>query len=330
MIENTEILIYQSEDGKTKIQTRLENETLWLNQSQIAELFQVDRSGITKHINNIFKDEELYEKSNVQNVHIANSDKPVKFYKLDVIIAVGYRVRSNQGIRFRNWATSILKEYLVKGFSMNDDMLKQVGGGTYFDELLARIRDIRSSEKVFYRKVLDIYETSIDYDANSETSQTFFKTIQNKMHYATHGQTAAEIIFHRADAQALNMGLTTFKNEKPNKKEIQIAKNYLSEDELNILNRIVTAYLEIAELQALDKKPMYMKDWIEEIDNFLKMTRKDILTHKGTKSHAQAINKAIDEYEQYKQNSKDELSRVEKDFVAYIDKTAKTLKDNKG
>ena len=324
---NTSILIYQSEDGKTKIQTQLENETLWLSIEQMSDLYQRGRSTINEHIINIYKENELESYNTMRKIGISDfSTKPTNFYNLDMVIAVGYRVKSSQGTAFRKWATSTLKEYLVKGFAMNDEMLKQVGGGTYFDELLARIRDIRSSEKVFYRKVLDIYETSIDYDPKSEVSQTFFKTIQNKMHYATHGQTAAEIIFDRADADALNMGLTTFKNARPNKKEIQIAKNYLTEDELNILNRIVTAYLEIAELQALDKKPMYMKDWIEEIDNFLKMTRKDILTHKGKKSHTQAINKAINEYEQYKQNTQNELTRVEKDFVHYIDNTAKVLK----
>jgi len=290
-------------------------------------IYQRGRSTINEHILNIYKENELEVDETMRK--IGNSDfstKPTNFYNLDMVISVGYRVKSIQGTAFRKWATSILKEYLVKGFAMNDDILKQVGGGTYFDELLSRIRDIRSSEKVFYRKVLDIYETSIDYDSKAETSQTFFKTIQNKMHYATHGQTAAEIIFDRADKDALNMGLTTFKNAKPNKKEIQIAKNYLNEDELNILNRTVTAYLEIAELQALDKRPMYMKDWIEEIDNFLKMTRKDILSHKGKKSHTQAINKAIAEYELYKRNTKNELTRVEKDFVQYIDNTAEALK----
>ncbi|MDS1369731.1 virulence RhuM family protein [Aliarcobacter butzleri] len=328
-MNDTQIIIYQSDDGKTKIETRLENETLWLNQSQIAEVFQVDRSGITKHINNIFKDGELDEKSNVQIVHIGGSDKPVKFYKLEVIMAVGYRVRSNQGTKFRNWATTVLKEYLVKGFTMNDELLKEAGGGTYFEELLARIRDIRSSEKVFYRKILDIYETSVDYDPNTEISEEFFKTVQNKMHFAAHGHTAAEIIFQRADAEKQNMGLTTFKGEKPNKKEIQIAKNYLNEDELNILNRIVVAYLEFAELQALNRKPMYMKDWIVKLDDFLKMSGRELLESKGIRSHTQAINKAKDEYEKFKQKTKDELSRIEKDFVKYIEKTGKALKDKK-
>jgi hypothetical protein len=325
-MQNTQIIIYQSEDGKTKIETRLENETLWLNQSQISEVFQVDRTGITKHINNIFKDNELDEKSNVQSLHVGGSDKPVKFYNLELIIAVGYRVRSKQGIKFRQWATSILKEYMVKGFTMNDELLKEAGGGVYFDELLARIRDIRSSEKVFYRKILDIYETSVDYDPYSETSQDFFKTIQNKMHFAAHGNTAAEIIFERVNSNVLNMGLTTFKGNKPNKQEVQVAKNYLDENELNILNRIVTAYLEFAELQALNRKPMYMKDWIVKLDDFLQMTDNEVLKNKGTKSHMQAITKAKEEYEKYKEKTKDDLTKVEKDFISSIENTQKILK----
>jgi len=328
-VNDTQIIIYQSEDGKTKIETRLENETLWLNQSQIAEVFQVDRSGITKHINNIFKDGELDEKSNVQIVHIGGSDKPVKFYKLEVIMAVGYRVRSNQGTKFRNWATTVLKEYLVKGFSMNDELLKEAGGGRYFEELLARIRDIRSSEKVFYRKILDIYETSVDYDPNTEISEEFFKTVQNKMHFAAHGHTAAEIIFQRADAEKQNMGLTTFKGEKPNKKEIQIAKNYLNEDELNILNRIVVAYLEFAELQALNRKPMYMKDWIARLDDFLKMTGNSILAHAGSISHEKAVEKAKNEYQKFRATSLQEPTTAEEDFVKHIERTAKNLKNGK-
>ena len=329
-MNESQILIYQTSDGLTKIETRLENQTVWLNQKQIAELFQVDRSGITKHINNIFEDEELEEKSNVQNLHIANSDKPVKFYNLDVIMAVGYRVRSNQGIKFRTWATQILKEYVVKGFSMNDDMLKELGGGTYFDELLERIRDIRSSEKVFYRKVLDIYETSIDYDPKAEASEIFFKTIQNKMHFAAHGHTAAEIVFARADAEATYMGLTSFKGKEPNKKEIKIAKNYLNEEELNILNRTVTAYLEFAELQALNKKPMYMADWISKLDDFLGLTGQDVLTHKGSRSHTQAVDKAVKEYEIYKQKKSEELSGIEKEYIKHIEATQKLLDKAKG
>lgn len=323
---NSEIIIYQTEDGKTKIQTRLENETVWLNQEQMAELFQRDRTVITKHIGNIFKEGELEEKSNVQNLHISSSDKPVKVYSLDVIISVGYRVKSHRGTQFRIWATQRLREYIVKGFTMNDELLKEAGGGNYFDELLARIRDIRSSEKVFWRKVLDIYATSIDYDGKAEISLLFFKTVQNKMHWAAHGQTAAETIYKRIDASKPNLGLTNFKGEKPTKKEIEVAKNYLNEKELDVLNRMVTAYLELAELQALNRKPMYMKDWITRLDDFLTMTGSEILTNAGSISHQKALDKAHNEYEKYREQTKNELSKVEKDFIKQVDATAKKLK----
>lgn len=323
---NSEIIIYNTEDGQTKIQTRLENETVWLNQEQMAELFQRDRSVITKHIGNIFKEGELEEKSNVQNLHISGSDKPVKYYNLDVIISVGYRVKSHRGTQFRIWATQRLREYIVKGFAMNDDLLKEAGGGNYFEELLARIRDIRSSEKVFWRKVLDIYATSIDYDGKAEESILFFKTVQNKMHWAAHGQTAAETIYKRIDANKPNLGLTNFKGEKPTKKETEVAKNYLNEKELDILNRMVTAYLELAELQALNRKPMYMKDWINRLDDFLTMTGNDILTNAGSISHQKALDKAHKEFKKYKEQTKNELSKAEKDFIKQIDSTAKKLK----
>jgi hypothetical protein len=326
---SSEILIYQTEDGKTKIQTRLENETVWLSQEQMAELFQRDRSVITKHIGNIFNEGELEEKSNVQNLHISSSDKPVKFYSLDVIISVGYRVKSHRGTQFRIWATQRLREYIVKGFTMNDELLKEAGGGNYFDELLARIRDIRSSEKVFWRKVLDIYATSIDYDAKAEISFQFFKTVQNKMHWAAHGQTAAETIYSRIDATKPNLGLTNFKGDKPNKQEIEVAKNYLNKEELDVLNRMVTAYLELAELQALNRKPMYMKDWINRLDDFLTMTGSEILTNAGSISHQKALDKAHKEYEKYKEQTKNELSKAEKDFLKQIDSTARKLKNKK-
>ena len=326
---SSEIIIYQTEDGKTKIQTRLENETVWLTQEQISELFQRDRSVITKHIGNIFKEGELEEKSNVQNLHISGSDRPVKFYNLDVIISVGYRVKSHRGVQFRKWATTRIKEYIVKGFTMNDELLKEAGGGNYFDELLARIRDIRSSEKVFWRKVLDIYATSIDYDPNTDLSQTFFKTVQNKMHWAAHGQTAAEVIYQRIDASKPNLGLTSFKGKKPTKKEIEVAKNYLNEKELDILNRMVTAYLEMAELQAMNRKPMYMKDWVARLDDFLTMTGNNILSHAGKVSHQKALDKAHVEYEKFKEQNKNELSKVEKDFIKKIENTAKQLKNKK-
>ncbi len=320
------ILIYQTEDGDTKIETRLENESVWLTQAQMSELFQKERSVITKHINNVFKEGELEEKSNVQNMHISGSDRPVKFYNLDVIISVGYRVKSLQGTKFRQWATARLHEYIVKGFTMNDDLLKQAGGGNYFDELLARIRDIRSSEKVFWRKVLDIYATSIDYDSKAESSVLFFKTIQNKMHWAAHGQTAAEVIYNRIDATKPCLGLTNFKGNKPTKQETEIAKNYLSGEELDILNRIVSAYLDIAEIQAIDRNPMYMRDWIEKLDDFLKLTGKNILTNAGNISHEQAMLRAQNEYEKYKEQTKNELSEVEKHFIKQIETTVRKFK----
>jgi hypothetical protein len=323
---SSEILIYQTEDGQTKIQTRFENETVWLTQEQIVALFQRDQSVISRHIKNVFDEGELDRESNMQKLHIANSDKPVTLYNLDVIISVGYRVKSHRGVQFRKWATALIKEYLVKGFAMNDELLKEAGGGNYFDELLARIRDIRSSEKVFWRKVLDIYATSIDYDPSVEISMEFFKTIQNKMHWAAHGHTAAEIIFQRTDALKLHAGLTSFKGNKPTKQETEIAKNYLNEDELNILNRMVTAYLEVAEIQAMNRTPMYMKDWIERLDGFLTMTGKNILTHAGSISHIMAIEKAHTEYDKYKERIKNEITKVEVDFVKQIESTAKKLR----
>ena len=322
------ILIYQTEDGQTKIETVLQDETVWLTQEQMAELFQKARSTINEHIKNIYAEEELEEERSMKK--FGNSEfakKPTNFYNLDIIISVGYRVKSHQGTKFRQWATQRLKEYIVKGFTMNDELLKNAGAGNYFEELLQRIRDIRSSEKIFWRKVLDVYATSIDYDPKAELSIRFFQTIQNKMHWATHGKTASEIIYSRVDSDKEYMGLTTFKGKHPIKKEVEIANNYLSEDELNILNRLVTAYLEIAELQAMNSQPMYMRDWLEKIDDFLKMTGNNILSHAGKVSHHQAITKAHGEYEKYKQKTQNELSRVERDFMEHIDVVAKSLKN---
>ena len=337
-MENSQIIIYNSEDGLIKIQTRLEDETVWLTQVQIAELFGKARTTITDHISNIFKEGELEENLVCRDfrhttphgaIEGKTQEKSVKYYNLDLIISVGYRVKSQQGTRFRQWASARLKEYIVKGFTMNDELLKQAGGGNYFEELLARIRDIRSSEKVFWRKVLDIYATSIDYDPKIETSIQFFKTVQNKMHWAAHGHTAAEIIYQRIDASKQNLGLTTLNGKKPTKQDIEIAKNFLSEDELNVLNRMVTAYLELAELQALNSKPMYMHDWIERLDDFIKLSGNNILDNAGTISHEQALHKAHLEYEKYKEQTKNELSEVEKHFIETIDKTAKKLKAKK-
>ena len=254
------------------------------------------------------------------------STKPTNYYNLDVIISVGYRVKSNRGVHFRKWATALIKEYLIKGFAMNDDLLKQAGGGNYFDELLARIRDIRSSEKVFWRKVLDIYATSIDYDPKTEDSVLFFKTIQNKMHWASHGETASETVYRRVDSSKDNLGLTNFRGSIPTRKESEVAKNYLNEEELNILNRMVSAYLEIAEIQAMDRVPMYMSDWIIQLDNFLKMTNKEILTNSGTISHDKAIERAHKEYDIYKEKIKNRISKVEQDFLAQLEQTSKKIK----
>ena len=323
-----QLIIYQTEDGKIKIETHFENETVWLSIEQIAELFQKSRSTINEHIINIYKEQELEKEPTIRK--IGNSDfstKPTNFYNLDVIISIGYRVKSHRGVHFRKWATTLIKEYLIKGFTMNDELLKQAGGGNYFDELLARIRDIRSSEKVFWRKVLDIYATSIDYDPKIEQSLMVFKTIQNKMHWATHGETAAEIIYNRVDSSKNHIGLTNFKGEIPTKKETEIAKNYLAEDELNILNRMVTAYLEIAEIQALNRTPMYMTDWIKQLDTFLKMTGKEILQHSGEISHQLAVEKSHTEYEKYKESIKNRITQVEKDFIKQIEDSSKRLKN---
>jgi hypothetical protein len=321
-----EILIYQTEDGTTKIETRLIEESVWLTLEQMSMLFGKAKSTINEHILNIYAENELVEETSVRKIGISDfSTKPTNHYNLDVIISVGYRVKSHRGTQFRIWATQRLKEYIIKGFALNDDLLKNGGKGNYFEELLARIRDIRSAEKVFWRKILDIYATSIDYNANEEVSRAFFKTIQNKMHWAAHGNTAAEVIFNRIDANKPDLGLTTFKGRQPTLQEAEIAKNYLNENELNILNRMVTAYLEIAELQALNQIPMYMKDWAERLNDFLKMTGREILQHNGTISHQQAIEKAKLAFEKHKEHYKNQLSQVEEDFIKEIESIEKKL-----
>ena len=330
MIEKSKMLIYQTEDGKTKIETRLEEETVWLTIDQMAELFQKSRSTINEHILHIYEEQELEQEQSMRKIGISDfSTKPTNHYNLDVIISVGYRVKSLQGTKFRQWATQRLKEYIVKGFTMNDELLKQAGDGTYFEELLARIRDIRSSEKIFWRKVLDIYATSIDYDPKSDISIQFFQTVQNKMHWAAHEQTAAEVIYYRIDAEKQNLGLTYFKGTKPTKQESEIAKNYLNEDEINILNRLVTAYLELAEIQAMNQMPMYMKDWVERLDFFIKMAGKELLHNTGKISHDQAMLKAKQEYEKYKEKHKNELSEVEKHFIKQLEFDTKKLAEIK-
>ncbi len=280
------IIMYTTEDGVTKIEVTFDHDTVWLSIDQMAELFQRDKSVIGKHVRNIFKEGELAKEAVWAKFAYTASDGKtyqVDFYNLDVIISVGYRVKSLRGTQFRIWAASILKEYMKKGFALDDDRLKNLGGGNYFDELLARIRDIRSSEKVFWRKVLEIYATSIDYDPKAESSIIFFKQVQNKMHWAAHKHTAAEVIYQRADADKDNMGLTSWAGREIKRSDVEVAKNYLSEKEIDALNKIVTAYLDIAEVHALNQEPMYMKDWLETIDDYLKMTRRDILTTKEGK-----------------------------------------------
>jgi hypothetical protein len=329
----SEILIYQTEDGGTKIQVQLTEDTVWLSQSDMMELFQSSKSNISEHIKHIFEEGELKPESTVRKfrtVRLEGSrqvERQIDFFNLDVIISVGYRVKSPRGTQFRMWATERLREYLIKGFTMNDDLLKQ--GGGYFDELLDRIRDIRSSEKVFYRKVLEIYATSIDYDASSVVTQQFFQTVQNKLHWAAHGHTAAEVIFQRANAELPFMGLTTFKGNKPTKQEIGVAKNYLSQEELAVLNRLVSAYLDIAEINAMQRKPMYMNDWIEVLDGFIQMSRQEVLTHSGKISAEIAQQKALSEYETYKHTSVDALSEVERQFIASIEQAHKQFKKKK-
>ncbi len=323
MSDHNQFLLYTAPDGTVKVEVFLKNETVWLTQKTLAKLFGVQRPTITKHLGNIFSTGELSEDSVCSILeHTARDGKiySAKYYNLDAIIAVGYRVNSHQATQFRIWATQRLREYIVKGFAMDDERLKRRGGGNYFEELLARIRDIRSSEKVFWRKVLEIYATSIDYDPNAKASQQFFATVQNKMHWAAHGQTAAEVIDARADASKPQMGMTNWVGAKPSKTEAVIAKNYLSPEELDALNRIVTAYLELAELQALNRRPMYMRDWIAKLDDFLRLSGRDILNHAGKISHEQAAQKAEMEFEKFHRAQLVEPSQAEKDFEAAVKK----------
>ena len=330
-----QILLYQTPDGESRIEVTLQGETVWLSLDQMAELFQRNKSTISRHIKNVFEEGELNADSTVAffaTVQIEGKrkvERDIAFYNLDMIISVGYRVHSYRGVQFRMWATKVLKEYIVKGFALNDDLLKRAGGGNYFDELLARIRDIRSSEKVFYRKVLEIYALSIDYDPRVEMTQEFFKTVQNKMHFAVHGHTAAEIIFDRADAQKDFMGLTTWTGALPKKADAEIAKNYLSQEEISTLNRIVSLYLDFAELQAEEHRPMYMKDWIVILDDFLRISRKDILTHAGRISAQLAKAKADSEYDKFKERTKNELTPVEIHFLEQFEREQKKLSDRR-
>lgn len=315
MNQHSPLLIYTTKDGSTKVDVTFDKDTVWLSKAQMAELFQRDRSVISRHIKNVFLEGELPETGNVQNMHIANSDKPVDFYSLDVIISVGYRVKSQRGVQFRIWATNILKEYMKKGFAMDDERLKELGGGGYFKELLERIRDIRASEKVFYRQVLEIYATSIDYDPKDEISIEFFKKVQNKIHYAIHGETAAEVIYHRADAEKEFMGVMSFSGNQPTLKEAKIAKNYLAEKELRAMGQLVSGYLDFAERQAEREQVMTMKDWSMHLDNILTMSGEKLLNGNGSISHKQAMKRAEDEYKKYKART---LSEVERDYLDSI------------
>lgn len=316
-----DILLYEAAEGRLRLEVRLQDETLWLTQNQLAELFQTTQQNISGHIHNVYAEGELEREATHKkflSVQLEGSREVRRqrdFYNLDMIIAVGYRVKSAIATRFRIWATERLKEYIIKGFVMDDERLKEPQNDRYFEELLARIRDIRSSEKVFWRKVLDIYATSTDYDPKAEQTQLFFRQVQNKMHWAAHGHTAAELIFQRADASSPNMGVTNFPGKNLLKRDIEVAKNYLNEEELNILNRIVNAYLELAEVQALNRQPMTMADWQQRLDQFLTMTGRELLTHAGSISNQQAVNKAHQEFEKFREQRLQQPSEVEKHFV---------------
>lgn len=313
------ILFYNDENGNTKVEVLLENEDVWLNTEALASLFNIDRSGIVRHINNIYKDEELNENSTCAKIaHVGNDDKQIyntKYYNLDMIISIGFRVNSKKAIKFRTWANKIIKEYMIKGFTMDDERLKGNGGGNYWKELLARIKDIRSSEKVMYRQVLDLYSTAIDYDPKDEKTIEFFKIVQNKLHYATHGHTASEVIYERADSEKPFMGLTTFKGDIPVLQDVVIAKNYLNEEELKILNNLVSGYFDFAEIQAIRHNPMYMKDYIKQLDMILSSTGEKMLNGSRSISHKKAIQKAKAEYRKYQVKT---ISPVEEEYLNTI------------
>lgn len=330
---NTELILYRSEDGTIKIDTRMEDETVWLSQAQMVELFQTTKQNISLHINNCFKEGELEAAAVVKEYLTTALDGKkykTKYYNLDVIISVGYRVKSLRGTHFRIWATERLKEYLVKGFTMNDDRLKQAGGGTYWKELLERIRDIRSSEKVFYRQLLDLFATSVDYDPKAEACQQFFQIVQNKLHYAVNKQTAAEIIYKRADAEQPFMGLKTFTGEQPNKEDALIAKNYLDEKELSVLNRLVSAFFDLAELHAINHEPIYMHQWLPLVDDFAGRYGKGLLQNAGTVSRQAAIEKATEEYKKYRSRIADLPSAVELDYLEAVKQAQKKLQGEDG
>lgn len=322
IVEKNKFLIYEANDT-IKVEVVLENENIWLTQEQISKLYNKSKSTINEHIKNIYAEEELKEQETMRKFGNSEfSTKPTNFYNLEMIIAIGYRVKSNRGTQFRIWANTILKEYLVKGYNINVERFKNNGNDPYFEELLDKIRDIRSSEKVFWRKILDIYSTSIDYNPKEKITIDFFKNVQNKMHFAVSKNTAAEIVFNRVDSNKNNIGLTNFKGDMPTKAETEIAKNYLTLEELEILNRLVSAYLDIAEINALKRKVMTMRDWVKELDSFLTMTHNDILKTKGSVSHEMALKKAHEEYDKYMKNH---LTRAEKDYLEIMNIEMKEL-----
>ena len=328
MDKENKLILYKDDDGKVSVNTRFADEDVWLTQAQLVEIYQSSKSNISEHLTNIFADKELDQDAVVRKFRTTADDGKnyeVTYYNLDMIISLGYRIKSVVATRFRIWATQRLKEYMVKGFTMDDERLKGNGGGSYWKELLDRIRDIRSSEKVLYRQVLDLYATSVDYDPKSEESVHFFKMVQNKLHFAAHGHTAAEVIYERADAEKPFMGLTTFSGELPALKDIGIAKNYLSESELKILNNLVSGYFDLAEINALEHKPMYMSDYIHQLDSVLTSGNRPLLEGAGSVSHAQALEKATVEYRKYQKNT---LSPVEKAYLETVKATAKIVKKN--
>ena len=331
MVENKgDIVIYKTQDGLTKINVKFEDETVWLTQSQLVELYQTSKSNISEHIKHIFEEGELSQESTVRNFRTVQIEgnrevsREQVYYNLDMIISLGYRVKSLVATQFRRWATELIKEYLKKGYALDDNRLKELGGGDYWKELLERIRDIRSSEKVMYRQVLDLYATSADYNPKSAESIAFFKMVQNKLHFATHGNTAAEVIYNRADAEKDFMGLTTFSGDFPTKKDVVIAKNYLSEKELKVLNNLVSAYFDLAEINAIEHNTMYMSDYVEQLDKILSSTGKGILENAGSVSHKQAVEKAESEYQKFIQKN---LSPVEKEYLEVIKNLEKTAKE---
>ncbi|MCL2177429.1 MAG: virulence RhuM family protein [Firmicutes bacterium] len=332
-MDKSEIVIYQTDDGLTKIDVKYEGDTVWLTQAQMVELFQTTKQNVSLHISNIFAENELDEFSTVKDYLTVQTEgkrqvkRAVAYYNLDVIISVGYRVKSLRGTQFRRWANSVLKEYLIKGFTMNDDLLKKAGGGDYFKELLERIREIRSSERVLYRQVLDLYAISVDYDPKTRESIEFFKQVQNKLHYASHGKTAPEVIFERADASQTFMGLTTFSGAKPRKSDVTVAKNYLLETEIFTLNRLVSMFFDAAELKAMSRQPIYMKDWVDELDKLALNYGKGVLKGAGKVTREDADNKALGEYSKYKALSVDELTPIETDYLKVIKETQKKLEN---